>query len=94
MPVMPHMVVAAHLGIGVQGIFFTCAEGVTVADLVAGACAVLSVFAAKAGAARTETASTAAEMVFNMDSSSRKRSQGAGRMAGLVDLGVTLRGGR
>ena len=46
------------------------ADGVTVADLVTGACAVLLVFAANTGAARTETASSAAETVFNMDNSS------------------------
>ena len=38
------MMAVLHLGIGVQGFFFTCAEGVTVADLVAGVCAILLVF--------------------------------------------------
>jgi hypothetical protein len=52
---------------------------------------VLAGVAASTGAARTETASKAAEMVFNMVVSSFERDHGgAGRMAGLVDHGATL----
>ena len=58
------------MALAFRGFFFTCADGVTVADLVTGAYAVLLVFAANTGAARTETASSAAETVFNMDNSS------------------------
>src|ERR1700722_6496356 len=59
-----------------------------------GALVVLPV-AASTGAARTETASSAAEMVFNIVGSSFERDHGvAGRMAGLVDHAATLGGAR
>jgi hypothetical protein len=61
------------------------------AAFAAGASVVLPEPAANAGAARTETASTAAEIVFNMVvSSSNGDREVAGRMAGLVDHGSDL----
>jgi hypothetical protein len=64
----------------------------TEADFAAGAGAVFWVVAANAGAARTETASSAAETVFNMALSSFERDHGgAGRVAGLFDHASTLR---
>jgi hypothetical protein len=72
-----------------RGFFFT---GLTVADLVAGACVTFVVLAAIAGAARTETATRAAEMVFNIRKLlSKGIPEGAGRMTGLFDRGATLR---
>ena len=64
---------------------FTCAA------FAAGACVVLPEPAAMTGAAATETASNAAEIVFSMVVSSFKGDREmAGRMAGLVDHGTIL----
>jgi len=67
------------------------AFGVTCAALAAGGCVVLLKPAAITGAAATETATNAAEIVFNMVVSSFKGDREmAGRMAGLVDHGDDL----
>jgi hypothetical protein len=59
--------------------------------LMTGGCADLAVPAAIAGAARTETASSAAAIVFSMVVSLLKGIKKlAGRLAGLVDHAVTL----
>jgi hypothetical protein len=59
----------------------------TEADFVTGVAAVLPVPAASAGTARTEAASSAAEIVFNMVLSSFEKDHGgSGRVAGLFDL--------
>jgi hypothetical protein len=59
--------------------------GFTCTDLMTGAARILAVPAAIAGAARTEAASNAAEMVFNMVVSLKSIAKLTGRMAGLVD---------
>jgi hypothetical protein len=59
--------------------------------LAAGARVMFPEPAAMAGAARTETASRAAEIVFNMVVSSLGDREVAGRMAGLIDHGCDLR---
>jgi hypothetical protein len=60
-----------------------------------GAGEVLPASAANAGAARTETASKAAEIVFNIVVSSFNGDhEVAGRMAGFVDHGTTLAAAR
>ena len=82
---------AVHLGVGVQHAVWSLGLARGLGPAGCTVLAVLGGVAANAGAARTETASSAAEIVLNMVVSSFKGDlEVAGRMVGLFDHGATV----